>query len=82
MIDWLCEAFGFERHAVYEDDAEGIAHAQLTLGTGMIMIGSAGDDEFGRLQSTPSALGGTTQSPTSSLLMLTPFIDAPRRPVP
>ena len=29
----------------------------------MIMLGSARDDEFGRLQSTPTALGGTTQSP-------------------
>jgi hypothetical protein len=48
MIDWL--AFGFERHAIYGDDVEGIAHAQLTLGTGMIMVGSARDDEFGRLQ--------------------------------
>jgi uncharacterized glyoxalase superfamily protein PhnB len=39
------------------------AHAQLTLGPGMIMVGSARDDAFGRLQSRPVALGGTTQSP-------------------
>lgn len=63
MIGWLCEVFGFARHAVYEDGQGGIAHAQLTLGSGMIMLGSARDDEFGRLQSTPTALGGTTQSP-------------------
>ncbi|MEA2783120.1 MAG: hypothetical protein QOK29_4664 [Rhodospirillaceae bacterium] len=65
MIEWLCETFGFTRHAVYEDGKGGIAHAQLTLGPGMIMLGSArdGDDEFGRVQSTPAALGGTTQSP-------------------
>lgn len=62
-IGWLCEVFGFARHAVYEDGQGGIAHAQLTLGSGMIMLGSARDDEFGRLQSTPAALGGTTQSP-------------------
>ena len=43
----------------------GIAHAQLILGPGVIMLGSvrAGDDPFGRLQQTPGALGGTTQSP-------------------
>jgi uncharacterized glyoxalase superfamily protein PhnB len=31
----------------------------------MIMLGSvrAGDDPFGRIQQTPGALGGTTQSP-------------------
>jgi uncharacterized glyoxalase superfamily protein PhnB len=65
MIDWLCSTFGFERHAVYEDGKGGIAHAELTLGPGMIMLGSAreGDDPFGRLQSTPAVLGGTTQSP-------------------
>jgi uncharacterized glyoxalase superfamily protein PhnB len=63
MIGWLCDVFGFARHAVYEDGQGGVAHAQLTLGSGMIMLGSARDDEFGRLQSTPSALGGTTQSP-------------------
>jgi len=32
MIEWLCQAFGFERHLVVEDGKGGIAHAQLTLG--------------------------------------------------
>jgi uncharacterized glyoxalase superfamily protein PhnB len=63
MIDWLCEAFGFERRMVIEDDDGGVAHAELTIGNGMIMLGSAREDAFGRLQSTPAALGGTTQSP-------------------
>ena len=63
MIDWLCDTFGFRRHMVVEDGEGGIAHAQLTLGNGMIMLGSARDDAFGRLQPTPRALGGTTQSP-------------------
>lgn len=63
MIDWLCRAFGFARHQVHEDGAGGIAHAQLTLGRGMIMLGSARDDAFGALQSTPALLGGITQSP-------------------
>lgn len=66
MIDWLCRVFGFQRHAVYEDNSGGIAHAELVLGSGMIMLGSEkkhADDAFGRAQSTPAALGGTTQSP-------------------
>lgn len=63
MIDWLCRAFGFARHAVQEDGAGGIAHAQLVLGTGMVMLGTARDDAFGRLQRTPAELGGATQSP-------------------
>ena len=28
MIDWLCEAFGFEKHAVYAD-GDTVHHAQL-----------------------------------------------------
>ncbi|MFL9825294.1 VOC family protein [Rhodoplanes sp. SY1] len=63
MIDWLCAVLGFTRHAVYEDGAGGIAHAQLTLGGGMVMLGTARDDDFGKLQSTPAALGGCSQSP-------------------
>ncbi|MCG8508659.1 MAG: VOC family protein [Rhodospirillales bacterium] len=63
MIEWLCEALGFEKHMVVEDGNGGIAHAQLTFGNAMIMLGSARDDEFGGLQSTPAKLGGITQSP-------------------
>ncbi len=63
MINWLCDAFGFERHLVVEDDRGGITHAQLTFGPGMIMLGSERPDEFGNLQSTPERIGGTSQSP-------------------
>jgi len=63
MIDWLCGAIGFHRHLVVEDGEGGIAHAQLILGPGMIMLGSARDDAFGMLQKAPATLGGTTQSP-------------------
>jgi uncharacterized glyoxalase superfamily protein PhnB len=64
MVQWLCDAFGFHRHAVYEDGAGGITHAELTLGTGMIMLGSEQKDgAFAELQSTPGKLKGTTQSP-------------------
>jgi uncharacterized glyoxalase superfamily protein PhnB len=41
-IDWLCKAFGFKTHAVYED-GNSIAHAELTFGNGMVMLSSAGD---------------------------------------
>jgi len=63
-IDWLCRAFGFERHLVVPGDGHTIAHAQLTFGNGMIMLGSARADEFGRLQKTPAEVGGVgTGSP-------------------
>src|SRR5690554_1297328 len=63
-IDWLCRAFGFERHLVVPGEDGTIAHAQLTFRNGMIMLGSARDDDFGRLQKTPAEVGGVgTQSP-------------------
>lgn len=40
-IEWLCRVFGFERHAVYPGPGNTIMHAELTLGGGMIMLGSA-----------------------------------------
>jgi len=49
-IDWLCRAFGFEQHLVVPGEGGSIAHAELTYRNGMIMIGSARDDDFGKLQ--------------------------------
>ena len=63
-IDWLCEAFGFQRHLVVDGDAGEIAHAQLVFNDAMVMLGSAGDTPFDALQKPPSAVGGvSTQSP-------------------
>lgn len=59
-IDWLCGAFGFEKHAVYPDEQGGIAHAQLPFGNGMVMLSSAGaaDTEYGKLMTQPDDIGG------------------------
>ena len=63
-IEWLCEAFGFEKHLVVPDEGGTIIHAQLVFGNGMVMLGSASDGEFDNLQKAPSALGGAvSQSP-------------------
>jgi uncharacterized glyoxalase superfamily protein PhnB len=64
-IDWLCAAFGFERQAVHANADGTIAHAQLTFGNGMIMLGSvsAADSAWGRLIRQPDQLDGAeTQS--------------------
>jgi uncharacterized glyoxalase superfamily protein PhnB len=52
-IEWLCRVFGFERHLVVPEPDGRIAHAQLRLGTGMIMLGSARDDAYGDLVAVP-----------------------------
>ena len=72
MIDFLCDAFGFERNLVVPDGDGGIAHAQLTLGGGMIMLGSAREDDFGDLVSTAKAAGAIT----SSAYVVVPDVDA------
>ena len=61
-IEWLCNAFGFEKHMVVEGPNGTVVHAQLTYGGGMIMLGSARDDEFGSLMKTPREAGANTQS--------------------
>jgi uncharacterized glyoxalase superfamily protein PhnB len=40
-IRWLCEAFGFEERAVHPGEDREVAHAELSLGPGIIMLGSA-----------------------------------------
>lgn len=62
-IDWLCRAFGFERHLVVPGTENTVEHAQLTLNGGMIMLGSARDMPFDALQKPPRSVGGVgTQS--------------------
>ena len=41
-IEWLNKAFGFEKQFVVPGENTTVAHAQLRLGAGMIMMGSAG----------------------------------------
>jgi len=63
-IDWLCRAFGFTRHAVYEHEGM-ILHAQLTYGNGMVMLGSVErSSDWGKLIVQPGEVAGReTQSP-------------------
>ncbi len=64
-IEWLCATFGFEKHLVVPNDDGTVAHAQLSFGNGMIMLGSVlkNETEFGRLMKQPDEIGGgETQS--------------------
>ena len=56
-IDWLCRVFGFEVQLVVPDKTGAIAHAQLTYGNGMIMLGSATNNEFHELVKSPMDSG-------------------------
>jgi uncharacterized glyoxalase superfamily protein PhnB len=65
-IDFLCDAFGFVRHAVYADDQDPslIHHAQLSHGDTMVMLGSARPGPFVELYGWRSIeeAGGITMS--------------------
>jgi uncharacterized glyoxalase superfamily protein PhnB len=60
-IDWLVRAFGFEKVMVVPGEDGAVAHSELRLGDGMIMVGTAGR---GSLAGTASPLdaGGVTGS--------------------
>jgi uncharacterized glyoxalase superfamily protein PhnB len=72
-IEWLCQAFGFEKHVVFDGPDGTIAHAELTLGGGMIMLGSARDDDYGKRFKIPDELGGVE---TRSAYIVVPDADA------
>ena len=61
-IEWLCSVFGFSENLVVPGENGAIAHAQLVLGSGMIMLGSMPDDESDQRVRPPSADGVNTQS--------------------
>lgn len=63
-IEWLCTAFGFEKHLVVPGEKVAIAHAQLIFGNSMIMLGSEMDNEYGKFVKTPKDLNSfNTQTP-------------------
>jgi uncharacterized glyoxalase superfamily protein PhnB len=63
-IEWLCRAFGFEKHLVVPGEGGTIAHAELSFGNGMIMLGSVKKSEFDRLMKQPDEIGDAeTQTP-------------------
>ena len=68
-IDFLCRAFGFEKHAVYADEKNPniIHHAELVLGDAMIMLGSdvPGETKERYHWKTPKQAGGITMSITA-----------------
>ncbi|MBK3340088.1 VOC family protein [Burkholderia pseudomallei] len=45
-LEWLERAFGFARGIVVRDAQGRIAHAELSFGDGVVMIGAAGWSEF------------------------------------
>jgi len=73
-VAWLCRAFGFQEHAVYRDDAGRVAHAELSFGRGIIMLGPDQRGEFGKLVMTlPERAGGRC---TQTIYVIVDDVDA------
>jgi uncharacterized glyoxalase superfamily protein PhnB len=51
-IEWLCKAFGFEKKMVVPGEGGRIAHAELVLENGMIMLGDV-KTEYGSFVRPP-----------------------------
>jgi uncharacterized glyoxalase superfamily protein PhnB len=58
-IEWLCRALGFEKQVVFTNPDGAVAHAQLTFGNGMIMLGSvANGSQASEFTKQPDEIGG------------------------
>jgi len=57
-IDWLCAAFGFEKHRVTVDSNGAFLFAQLTFGSSLIMISPIRASAFDQLMRQPDEVGG------------------------
>jgi uncharacterized glyoxalase superfamily protein PhnB len=67
-MQWLCSTFGFKERFSVPETGQFVRHAQLSLGTNLIMLGSSRDDGL----MSPQTLGGTA---TQALYVYVPDID-------
>jgi uncharacterized glyoxalase superfamily protein PhnB len=57
-VEWLCDAFGLQRQAVFDAPDGSVGHAELRLGAGVLMLGQSREDALGLR--TPRELGAVT----------------------
>jgi uncharacterized glyoxalase superfamily protein PhnB len=57
-IDWLCNTFGFEKHLVVSGGNGAVRYAELTFGSGMIMLGPVEDSGLDKFMTQPADTGG------------------------
>lgn len=57
-VTFLQDAFGFVDSGIFRDESGTIVHAQLSLGSGMIMLGPNSSPDMKEQFSTPKELGG------------------------
>ena len=57
-VAWLCRAFGMQVHRVVTDADGAPCYAELTIGSGMLMVAPIEDTPFGKLMVQPDEIGG------------------------
>lgn len=57
-VDWLCRAFGMRVHRVVADAAGAPCYAELTVGSGMLIVAPIEETTFGKLMVQPDEIGG------------------------
>ena len=61
--DWLCAAFGFQKHFVASSETGVVHYAQLTFGHAMLMLAPVRDTPLAKYMKQPDEIGGAeTQS--------------------
>jgi uncharacterized glyoxalase superfamily protein PhnB len=58
-LDWLAEAFGFERRMAMPGPDGSIMHAEMTIADAVVMLGPASEEEA---RKSPADLGAVSQS--------------------
>lgn len=54
-LEWLARAFGFQQRAVHRDEQGIVHHAELSLGSGTIMLGQGDPGDRGIYVAVPDA---------------------------
>ncbi len=57
-VEWLCRAFGMQVHRVVTGVGGAPRYAELTIGSGMLMVAPIEDTPFGKLMVQPDEIGG------------------------
>ena len=68
-LDWLKKVFGFEEVIVHRDEVGAVGHAELRLGTGMIMLSPSKEDGW---------MGGGPPDPLASPISIYVVVPDPK----
>lgn len=69
----LCDVLGLAEHRVFRGEDGKVGHAELKLGSGVVMVAPALDSPWGRLMKLPEEVGGFG---TQGLYVAVPDADA------